>query len=1183
MINCQPKVRAFTLGLVISSAALLPANADDTEVLSSTSAKPNVLFILDTSSSMRNKIDNEQGVPSFRFAHMKDAMRDIISSAKDINIGIMRFNAKGAAVIQPMTDLDATVTKTVSRVAVTVEDSYDDVEQMTASDDEISTRATESKLYIGYHTDYAATTGLRFNNIRIPAGASVKSAYIEFRAYGNYGTSPKLAISGERALNPATFFGDRLTLDDLAKTTKVNWDITSSWESGSFYQSAELKPIIDELINFGWQSGNSMAFFIETRKNSSDDYYPGYRKFRSSDKKSNVAPKLVIEFEQPVTDSMTGREALLETTNGIIASSSTPIVGALLEGRQYFTGSDLIFGKERYSSSTHRLYDRVSHPDSYSNGTVSGRLAECSDDDLDSKACYNEVINGTPTYNPVIAETCDKNNNIILLTDGEASVSLSDTNISFVEDLTGKDCTGSGAKECGNQIAKFMSSEDQNTDSDVSGDQKINLHTVGFGFSSNWLKHLATVHGNGEYHEASSASDLSNSFGEIFKTITESDTTFSTVGITVNTFNKLSHRNELYFSLFSPDIDVQWDGNLKRYRVNDSGVVIDANDVAAIDPATGFFDAESRSIWSTQVDGSTVNLGGAASKLVGPGRNVYSYLGTSNDLTATDNQVAVLNDLLTKDMFTTEDISDAERAELIKFTRGQDTEGNSLQRIQDPLHSIPFIVKYDDSSSTDDSTTKTVIYFGDNQGMLHAIDSSDGTEKWAFIPKTLLKQQQALKANAESDEHIYGLDGAVTGWIKDDKKYLYVGMRRGGSNYYGFDITDPDSPKRAWEINGGTTGFMELGQSWSKPIKTKVKIDGTATEVLIFAGGYDTNQDNATKARSHDAIGRAIYMVNPATGQRIWWGSNNKNTNNEGIAPDETFNDMNYSIPSNIRVIDLDNDGFADQMYVGDMGGQLWRFDINNKNSSVGNLVNGGVIARISGTGEDSSRRFYHAPDISLLNDLIKTEDNKGVTSTTIEPKIVVAIGSGYHAHPSNTKAHERFYLFKTSIDKPSSYSVLTEADLADVSAGVADNTVLTDGWYLKLGSTGEKVLAPSRTADGEIWFTTYQPKEQTIDCVTLPGTSKLYRVSITDASALYKNVIPDDSENDDGTKPVTDCAKAGANCSTEDRSVQLKTGTLPPEPTILKINGKKLIAVGTEIEQYDTVKSKTMYWTEKD
>ena len=37
---------------------------------------------------------------------------------------------------------------------------------------------------------------------------------------------------------------------------------------------------------------------------------------------------------------------------------------------------------------------------------------------------------------------------------------------------------------------------------------------------------------------------------------------------------------------------------------------------------------------------------------------------------------------------------------------------------------------------------------------------------------------------------------------------------------------------------------------------------------------------------------------------------------------------MNFSIPAAPTVVDLNNDGYIDRVYIGDVGGQLWKFDV---------------------------------------------------------------------------------------------------------------------------------------------------------------------------------------------------------------------------------------------------------------
>src|SRR5207302_4300883 len=93
--------------------------------------------------------------------------------------------------------------------------------------------------------------------------------------------------------------------------------------------------------------------------------------------------------------------------------------------------------------------------------------------------------------------------------------------------------------------------------------------------------------------------------------------------------------------------------------------------------------------------------------------------------------------------------------------------------------------------------------------------------------------------------------------------------------------------------------------------------------VLLFAGGYDTNQDNAIPAGT-DSTGNAIYMVDPLTGSRIWWAGSDSHA-------DLVLAQMKYSIPSDLMIEDTNGDGLIDRIYVGDMGGQLWRIDLSTQ------------------------------------------------------------------------------------------------------------------------------------------------------------------------------------------------------------------------------------------------------------
>jgi len=1028
--------------------------------------------------------------------------------------------------------------------------------------------------------------GLRFQDIHIPNGAGIKSAYLEFIADTSTSGATSLSINGQATDSADIFTTDRQDISSRGLTSAVDWPTVPSWTDGETYTTPDISTIVKEIVDrAGWIAGNDMAFIISGS---------GLRQAAAYDDNPALAAKLVIVAEsvgEPVATTETVRDELLDIVDELYNSSGTPIVDAYYEAALYYRGDNVDKGRTRgTNSSSRRRYDRASHIDSYTGGThVYG--TDCTVEDLNSTDCVDEEITGTPIYDSPIDNEC-QTNNIILLSDGQASLNDS---ASKVMTLTGdSSCVDSGSEACGPELATFLYGTDQSP-VDFAGDQIVKTFTIGFNNSDPYLQTIsdagtgASVSGSAHY-TSDTADELLANFKDILRVASDVNATFVSPGVTVNSFNRLNHRDELYFSLFKPGTKPVWEGNLKRYRLDVSGDVYDNSTPSqvATDATTGFFVDDARSWWlgaGDADDGNEVALGGAAGQLPAPNaRNIFTHIaGGSDNLTDSGNALTDTNTNITKALLGITGESDTYHENLISWARGFgafDTAGVrdyavARNELADPLHSVPHLVTYGGTDLSPDIT----IYYGDNQGFIHAIDGSTGIEQFAFIPEILLPNLNTFFVNSESSDRPYGMDGAVTTWVNDDNGdgqivaadgdhvYLYAGMRRGGNNYYALDVTNRAAPEMLWTITGGSGDFAELGQSWSKPIKTKVEIGNTTKEVLIFTGGYDTDQDDYT-IRTVDSVGRAIFMVDALTGALVWSGGPNTTNFTEG------FTDMLYSIPSGIKVIDINGDGFADQMYVGDMGGQIWCFDINN-GGNAGALVTGAVIADFGGATAADNRRFYHAPDVSVL-------------SEGSAKHLMILVGSGYQAHPLHLGTNDRFYAIKDPdvFEKPLTYTKLSESDfydatdnnLGDVSsdntlveqtaAYTAFNQSTNHGWYIRLTGTGEKVLASSTTVAGDVFFTTYEATSTTVGCTASPGTPWLYHINVAGATPV---------KNYDGIGIDTELTR-------DDRRVQLKTAAIAPTPQRLRVDGQDIVCVGTECETITSAETliKT-YWLEED
>ena len=164
----------------------------------------------------------------------------------------------------------------------------DDVEEFDSSG---SMWLNSSFINLGLDSSNGAhDEGLRFQGVAVPQGANVNSAYIEYRAY-DPGTGATSVTYRTEDVNDAAAFTS--TTNNLTSRTfgaaSVNW-VLSDWSHLSYYQSPDLKTIIQPIVNkAGWSGGNSMVFV-------SQGVQTGSHKGLSYDGHIPSAPLLVIDY-----------------------------------------------------------------------------------------------------------------------------------------------------------------------------------------------------------------------------------------------------------------------------------------------------------------------------------------------------------------------------------------------------------------------------------------------------------------------------------------------------------------------------------------------------------------------------------------------------------------------------------------------------------------------------------------------------------------------------------------------------------------------------------------------------------------------------------------------------------------------------------------------------------------------
>lgn len=485
-----------------------------------------------------------------------------------------------------------------------------------------------------------------------------------------------------------------------------------------------------------------------------------------------------------------------------------------------------------------------------------------------------------------------------------------------------------------------------------------------------------------------------------------------------------------------------------------------------------------------------------------------------------------------------------ETGSLIKWLRGQDnlcdeaspdtgcpnqTSINIRPSIHgDVLHSRPTVINYGGSIGV-------VVFYGANDGVYRSINGNQtsaigstpaGGELWSFIPSEFYGQITRMHDNSPvlklsttpagilpaPKKKDYFIDGSTSVYQKlnadgtTNTAYLYLAMRRGGTFLYVLDVSNPADPKFLWKISNVDVDFEELGQTWSQPSVGMVK--GYANPVLIFGAGYDANAEDAEPPTA-DTMGRGIFVVDALTGALVWkatYGATNTcgGTTTKAAC---TLTSMLYSIPADISMLDRSgDDGYIDRLYAVDVGGNIWRVDLEPATDET--TPDKWKVTKLAALGCDTGtcasgttpRKFFYPVDV------VRTEAYDAVMA-----------GSGDREHPLAShlsyNVTNRFYMVKDTYignSRSSSATPITEANLVDITpvapatTSTYDNTL--SGYYLTLGA-GEKVVNAPITVAGYTYFGTNTPAISGSSCSANLGTAKGYRIKPltgTSSSVIY-------------------------------------------------------------------------------
>lgn len=436
------------------------------------------------------------------------------------------------------------------------------------------------------------------------------------------------------------------------------------------------------------------------------------------------------------------------------------------------------------------------------------------------------------------------------------------------------------------------------------------------------------------------------------------------------------------------------------------------------------------------------------------GRAVYTWNGSSG----TNFPTATQRDALVRNAGLDNEVSGTANANYIKGLRsGEGASEASLRRrtspVGDIVNSSPFYVP-----ETDD------LFIGANDGMLHAIDASNGTTLFSYVPRGLDFGKLAKLSSQEYSHHFF-VDGGIDVTTRAQGKgrnILVASLGRGGKGVFALDVTNTQTPStgmvlwdRTFQTSGDTVYDADMGHLLGAPLVRQAKDSGNnATQtVAIVPNGIDSDS------------GKAVLFI---------YRLNDNGTRNGAPIKIQLGNELNNGL-AEARAADVTGDGVADYIYAGDLRGNVWRVDITGNPSNW----DSGVTRLFTATDPSGNRQ-------SITSAMALARD-PGTGRT------FVLFGTGSYISNGDLTS-TRVQSVYALIDEYSSTFPIGKDDLQERSIPITGVDSLgraarswepysaletgARGWYVDLGvpTAGERVVTAPFVRGRALWFSSIIP-----------------------------------------------------------------------------------------------------------
>jgi type IV pilus assembly protein PilY1 len=419
------------------------------------------------------------------------------------------------------------------------------------------------------------------------------------------------------------------------------------------------------------------------------------------------------------------------------------------------------------------------------------------------------------------------------------------------------------------------------------------------------------------------------------------------------------------------------------------------------------------------------------------------------------------------------------------------------------------------------SSRPGALFVGANDGMFHAFNADTGAEIFAYIPSWLASKLPALTdPTYNSTKHQSYVDGPTdiaealvnSNW----KTVLLSSTGGGGQGVFALDVSNPtafDATKVMWEFTDRDDA--DLGNVMGTPKVVKIQINSKSDAIPLYkwyavvpsgVNNFVADSYVSTSKKPH----LFLLSLDKTAGTAWAQGTNyykfeipTLDTLSATVSPGA----INFQATTGLA-------GELDVLYMGDLHGNLWKFDFDTATSPSGKTLSNVTFTEL--TAGNSNKPLFVAKDsagnvqpIAITPKLVNGPDNG----------IIVMFGTGKYLETSDNNltpvrtqsvyaindievgsSRPKFVAGRDYLQRGTSAGGIITIDefiWGRVTAANIATSKERSGWYFDYAASGERSVSDFTTSGLNVYFGTVVPPQNLTDPCS-GGSGNIYAVNFT-------------------------------------------------------------------------------------